>query len=189
MNYILIMSVLCFWLLAGCAKKEERKSPPALPMMEQAVRPEQPQTPDYEGLIEEYRTILAEDPDNLAALIALGNAYYDSGQWQKAIIIYDHALLVDPRNADVRTDMGTAYRNLGMCDRALAEYRLALQHEPAHLNARYNMGIVYAFDKKDFRSAIHVWEEILKIAPNYPHDEYIKSSIAAFRQELKKEGR
>ena len=186
MNNVLIMVLLCLPLLNGCGKTEE-KNPPAEP--KQAKKIEVAQSPNFYGLIEEYRTILAEDPNNLAAIIGLGNAYYDSGQWKKAIMMYEHALLIDPRNADVHTDMGTSYRNLGMPERALAEYRTALRLEPGHLNARYHMGSIYAHEKKDYRAAIRAWEELLKLAPNYPQADDIRSGIAAFTQVLKKESK
>jgi tetratricopeptide (TPR) repeat protein len=70
-------------------------------------------SPYYSGLIEEYRTILAGDPNNLTAITALGNAYFENGQWKETITMYERALIVDPRNVDVRTDPGNAYRNIG----------------------------------------------------------------------------
>jgi len=182
----LIVAVLCFPLLFGCGKKEEQKIPvlPAAP--EHSLHRDEAQLPNYDGLIEEYRSILAEDPNSLAAIVALGNAYFDDRQWKRAIMMYEHALLLDPRNADVRTDMATAYRNIGMVDRALVEYRTAIEHDPGHLNARYNQGMIYAHDKRDFRAAIHIWEELLKLAPSYPQADNIKSGIATFRKALKK---
>ena len=148
--------------------------------------PAQVRNPDYHGLIEEYRATLKEDPENLAAMIALANAYYDSGMWREAIRFYERALTHEPLNADVRTDMGTAYRNLGKPERALVEYRLALNHEPGHLNARYNMGVVYAFDVKNYPVAIHVWEELLRLAPNHPHADDIRTCIVTFKKTLRK---
>ncbi len=145
------------------------------------------QSPYYSGLIEEYRRILAEDPNSLAAITALGNAYFDNGQWKDAITIYEHALLINPGDADVRTDLGTAYRNIGMADRALAEYRIALKHDPGHLNARYNTGVVYAMNKKNYREAIRIWEDLLKIAPNYPQAEQMRSMIMTFNKAPKKD--
>jgi len=186
---MLLTVFLCFLLLPGCTKSEPKQYTHGYPGAAQAQNNDQAQTPYYVGLIEEYRAVLAEDPNNLVALIALGNTYYDSGEWQKAIAIYEHVLSIDPRNADVRNDMGSAYRNLGQYDRALAEYHIALRFDPGHLNARYNMGIVYAYDKKDLLSAIHVWEEILRLSPNFPRAEYLRSSIAAFKQGMKREGR
>lgn len=189
MRNLLAVAVLLLALPVACGKHEDRKPAPSSRAPQGASKPEDARTPYYPGLIEEYRTVLAEDPDNLVALIGSGNAYYDSGQWKMAIAMYERALAIDPRNADVRTDMGTAYRNLGMIDRALAEYRLALQHEPGHLNARYNMGIVYANDKKDYAAAIQVWEEILKMAPNFPHAAQIRSMIAALKTKKAKAAR
>jgi tetratricopeptide (TPR) repeat protein len=179
----LVTSFLCIALLAGCSKTEERGSSSFSSAAQQGAAPEQTQLPNYAGLIEEYRTVLADDPGNFAALVALGNTYYDSGEWKKAVMVYERALRIDPANADVRTDSGTAYRNLGRLEKALAEYQTALKYDPSHLNARYNMGIVYAYDKKDFNAAIHIWEELLKLAPDYPQAEYVRSSITAFKHE------
>jgi tetratricopeptide (TPR) repeat protein len=186
MQKLLAVAVLLLALPIGCGRSQDKKHSPASRSQEQAARPEEAKTPYYFGLIEEYRTVLAEDPYNLAALIGSGNAYYDSGEWRQAIAMYEQVLAIDPRNADVRTDMGTAYRNLGMPERALAEYRIALHQEPGHLNVRYNMGIVYAGDKKNYAAAIQVWEEILRMAPNYPNADQVRSMIAALKAGKKK---
>jgi tetratricopeptide (TPR) repeat protein len=178
----LIMLVLFLPLLAACQRIEEKKSFAIPAAIDHSHKLDDAQGPDYNGLIEEYRATLADDPDNLSALVALGNAYFDSHQWKKAIAVYEHVLRIDPHHSDVRTDMGTALRTLGMTDRALAEYRFALEHDPSHLNARYNMGIILAYDKKDIRSAIRLWEEVLNIAPNHPQAEEMRAAIAAFHR-------
>ncbi len=188
MNTIFITAVLCFFLLTGCTKSRGKKIGTALPPLRPADA-EQAKIPDYAGLIAEYQSMLAEDPENLAILVALGNAYYDRGEWRNAIMAYERALQIEPRNADIRTDMGTSYRNLGQYDRALMEYRLALQYDASHLNARYNMGVVYANDKKDVLAAVHVWQEILTLAPNYPQAEILRSNIAKLKKGAKKEVR
>ncbi len=168
-------------LVASCRNSREKISsiPPAV---EHAAKDDNVQKPYYYGLVEEYRRVLEEDPNNLAAIIGLGNAYLESGAWREAIEQYQQALRIDPQNADVHTDMGTAFRNIGMIDRALAEYRQALAHEPGHLNARYNMGIVYAYDLHNYSVAIHVWEELLRISPNHPQADYMKNCIVTFRK-------
>jgi tetratricopeptide (TPR) repeat protein len=185
MNVIYVTTVLCFILLSGCTKSREEKIASALPPL-QSVYAEQAKIPDYAGLIAEYQSRLAEDPENFAVLVALGNAYYDCGTWRKAIIAYERALQLEPRNADIRTDMGTSYRNLGQYERALMEYRIALENDPSHLNARYNMGVVYANDKKNAQAAVHEWQEILKLAPNYPQAEFLRLNIAKLKKGVKK---
>jgi len=189
MKNIIVAAILCLPFYWGCGKTDVKKAPQTPAASKKAANAGEYQNPDYHGLIEEYHNILAQDPHNLAAIIALGNAYYDSADWKNANIMYAYALLIDPKNADVRTDMGTAYRNRGMIDNALAEYRTALKDEPEHLNARYNMGIIYAYNKKDYQEAIRIWEEILNRAPNYPQTEKIKSMIRTIKNELKKDAR
>ena len=188
MKRTLSAAAILFVLLSGCRDIDEKKSAVVAAEAVHEHQPVESQTPYFYGLIEEYQTVLAEDPSNLAAVIGLGNAYFDSGAWRDAIARYERALKLDPRNADVRTDMGTCYRYLGMPERALAEYRRALEYEPGHLNARYNMGIVYAYDMKNYTVAIHIWQELLRLSPNHPHADYMRMCITTFRKTLRKAG-
>ena len=188
MNNKLIIVVLIFPLLFACKNADQKKTPGLPVAMEHAQKPDQSLNPDYAGLIEEHRTMLKKDPHNLAVIIALGNAYYDSRSWSDAIRLYEQALAIDPQNADVHTDMGTAYRNMGKPDRALAEYNLALDNDPGHVDARYNMDVVYAFDMKNYDVAIHLWEEFLQLAPNYSQASDIRTFIMTFRKALRKGG-
>jgi len=181
-------AAICLSLLAGCRHAEEKSATPPPVLAEEVHSPKanSPQ-PYYYGLVEEYRTILEEDPKNFAAVVALGNAYFDSGHWQEAIRWYERARTLNPRNPDVLTDLGTAYRNAGEPARALAQYRRALELEPGHVEAHYNMGIVYAYDIRDYAVATRMWEELLRIAPNHPHAAYVRSSLALFKKRLKKD--
>ena len=186
MRYFSLGIAFCCLVLAGCRNVEEKKTSGIPPAIEHVSKVEKSQTPYYYGLIEEYQTTLQEDPNNLAALIGLANAYADSGAWGEAITQYERALKLDPQNADIHTDMGTAYRNIGYPDRALAEYRAALTYEPGHLNARYCLGLLYGFNLHNYAAAIKVWEDLLRIAPSHPQAAFMKTNIATFREALKK---
>ncbi len=177
----LLAGVLLFLLTAGGCRQNERK---AAERVEQAVA-EKVQVPYYYGLIEEYQNVLAGDPHNLAAIIALGNAYYDAGQWKMAIRYYEQALQLDPHLADVITDMGTCYRNLGMPDRAITLYERALTIEPTHQNALFNLGVVYGYDRKDYAKAIAYWEQLLHVAPKYPKADYLQAAMAQFKKAMR----
>ncbi len=187
MKSLSVIAVVFALFFQGCSRNVPEKKTAFIPaVVAHSPVSEKNLQPYYYGLIEEYRTIIAEDPNNLAAVIGLGNAYSESGSWREAIPQYEHALEVDPRNADVHSDMGTAFRNIGMPDRALSEYRLALVHEPGHLNARYNMGMVYAYDLHRYGLAIHVWEELLRIAPGYPHADLMRADMSTFRKSIRR---
>ncbi|OGW26321.1 MAG: hypothetical protein A2X56_07055 [Nitrospirae bacterium GWC2_57_13] len=183
--YNLLLTVLLPFLLFGCSRNDTNTKASA--DAEGSGAATEAKAPYYPGLIQEYESLLVQDPKNLAAIIALGNAYYDSGQWEQAVGVYERALALDPRNADVRSDRGTAYRNMGLPDKAIAEYRATLKYEPGHQGARYHLGVVYAYDKKDYAEAIHVWEDLLRIAPNHPQSESMRSCIVTFRKVVKKD--
>jgi cytochrome c-type biogenesis protein CcmH/NrfG len=169
----------------GCDRPREQVRPTVVPAHQATAE----QLPYYYGLIEEYKTILAEDPNNLASLIALAHAYAGSNQWNKAITLYEHALRIDPHNADLHTDLGIACRTAGQVDRALGEFRKAVDSDPMHQTARFHMGIVYAYDKKNYPAAIHIWQELLHISPHHVEAEYMKHCIVKFGEMAKKDAR
>lgn len=172
-------------LLAGCEGTADQTSKSSK-LGEDADNAQKNKQPYYYGLIEEYQSILAEDPHNLAAIIGLANALYDAGEWKEAIRQYGQALRLDPHNADAVTDMGTCYRNIGMPDQAIRQYEQALRIEPVHQNALFNLGVVYGYDKKDYRRAIEYWDRLLHVSPKHPKAEYLRGSIAQFKQAMAK---
>jgi len=115
--------------------------------------------------ITQLEEALKRDPENLQALISLGNAYFDTNQERKAIGTYQKALKIDPKNADVRTDMGIMYRNIKDYDSAVREFRQAAKDNPTHVNSRFNLAIVLQRDKKDIPGAVAAWEDFLRVAP------------------------
>jgi len=176
--------LLAMMLTVGCRKQEKNAAGPDHQASEQTST-EKGKMPYFKGIIDEYQSILEGDPHNLAAIIALGNAYYDAGQWTQAIRHYEQALLLDHNNADVITDMGPCYRNLGMPGRAITEYERAIKIEPTHQNALFNLGIVYGYDRKDYAAAIRYWERLLHVAPKHPRADYLVATIAQFKKEMK----
>jgi len=93
-------------------------------------------TGDVEGQIPQLKSMLQKNPNDLEALITLGNIYFDTHRHQEAIDAYSRALTIDPKNPDVRTDLGIMYRVLKRFDEALAAFRRAAQDDPTHLNSR-----------------------------------------------------
>ncbi len=184
-NGPLVAALLGAALLSGCQGSDVPKTADSGQAPLETVTSDHGLTPYYYGLIEEYRSVLAQDPHNLAANIALGNALYDAGQWREAITYYDQALRLNPHNADVVTDKGTCYRNMGMTEAAVQEYQQALKIDPTHQNALYNLGVLYSHDKKDLAKAIGYWQKLLDIAPKHPQADYINASLANFRRSLK----
>ena len=105
------------------------------------------------------------NPDNAQAWTELGNAYFDSGQFEKSIGAYQKSLELDPSNPNVWTDMGVMYRRSGRPDEAIKAFDQAIAADPKHEVSRMNKGIVLLHDLNDFDGAIRAWEGLLEINP------------------------
>jgi tetratricopeptide (TPR) repeat protein len=131
--------------------------------------------------IENYKEILRKDPNNLQALIGVGNLYYDTNQDLLAIENYRKALILDPSNVDVRTDMAVCYRRTGRPDQAVEELKKAISMNPRHAQSRYNLGVILIYDMHDTESGIRSWEALLENIPDYPYRDALKAEIAKMR--------
>jgi tetratricopeptide (TPR) repeat protein len=131
--------------------------------------------------IENYKEILRKDPNNLQALIGIGNLYFDTRQDQLAIDHYQRALALDPRNVNVRTDMAVCYRRKGDPDKAIEELKKVISIDPRHSQSRYNLGVILIHDKKDIEGGVQAWEALLENIPDYPYRESLKAEITKMR--------
>ena len=131
--------------------------------------------------IENYKEILRKDPNNLQALIGIGNLYFDTRQDQLAIEHYRRALTLDPRNVNVRTDMAVCYRRKGDPDKAIEELKKVISIDPRHPQSRYNLGVILIHDKKDIEGGVEAWEALLESIPEYPYRESLKAEITKMR--------
>lgn len=131
--------------------------------------------------IDQLEAVVTKEPQNLQALISLGNLYFDSHQPQKAISAYERALAIDPKNPDVRTDLGTMYREIKDYDRAVREFREAARLDPSHKNSRFNLAIVLQMDKKDIQGAIAAWQDYLRVDPSGERSAMARAQLEQLR--------
>jgi cytochrome c-type biogenesis protein CcmH/NrfG len=149
--------------LGGAKTEMTPSSPPAKMPSEEEIRA--------------LERVLEKDPNNLQAIISLGDKQFDAHQYKKAIDLYSRALKIDPGNPDVRTDMAIMYRGLKEYDTAVKELREAAAQNPGHVNSRYNLGIILLHDKKDIRGAIAAWEDCLKAGATGEQAEQIRRQL------------
>jgi cytochrome c-type biogenesis protein CcmH/NrfG len=131
--------------------------------------------------IAELKNIVAADPANFQAWVALGNEYFDSNQFMDAIDAYDKALEIRPNSPDVLTDQGVMFKNLGWFDRAIANFSKANEIDPSHATSVYNLGIVYRYDLQDFPKAIEAWTKFLEINPTGPGSDRVRQDLEFLR--------
>jgi len=121
---------------------------------------------------EQFKRILIQEqevsrnPENVAAWTQLGNLYFDTNNFKKAIWAYKKSLTLNPNNANAQTDLGVMYRRNGQSTKAIKAFDKAIQIDPAHEIARFNKGIVLLHDLNDKNGAIKTWEELVQINPD-----------------------
>ena len=134
--------------------------------------------------VTETKQRLEKNPQDLEALIFLGNANYDITRFEEASEYYQKALAIDPLNIYVRTDLATSYYNMNLVDLALSEIRITIEIDPFHETALFNLGAMLLDGKNEKEQAIRVWEKLLKDHPNSTRAQLIREKI----EELKTEG-
>jgi len=167
---VLLAISMALVLPGGCKKKQEARSGEGEPIRLNAL-----------AEIEGYKEILRKDPNNLQALIGIGNLYFDTKQDRLAIENYQKALALDPSNVNVRTDMAICYRRTGNPDRAIEELKKAISTNPRHAQSRQNLGIILIHDKNDVEGGLKAWEALLENVPEYPYRDSLKAEIAKMR--------
>ena len=164
-----VFALAVFFVFAGCGEKSR---PPA---------DEKPAGIRTDAETEKYVEALKKDPNNLQALIGLGNYYYQTNRDGDAIPLFEKALELDPFNPNIRTDLAVCLRRAGKHDRAITELKKVISGNPRHYQSRYNLGVILIQDKKDLEGGIRAWEGILENIPDYPYREQLNQEIERLR--------
>jgi len=127
--------------------------------------------------IEINRKLTQTDPKARPAWVQLGNDYFDTRQFQKAIEAYERALELDPRDPDTLTDQGVMFQELGQYDRAIANFEKAAKLAPTHVQSLFNIGVVYANGKKDPVRAAAAWKKVIEVAPQSPQAQAARQAL------------
>ena len=133
---------------------------------QQPAKEEQDMSAGYATEIFELERRTVEKPDDVEAWTHLGHLYFDSSNYDKAILAYNKSLEFKPDNADVLTDLGIMYRRSGHPEDAISAFDRAIKVDPHHETSLFNKGIVLMHDLNDKEGAIKAWEKLVSINPN-----------------------
>ena len=136
MAYIKIPAVLLLTLsILGC--DDSGKTPAT--SVQQTPAPELFQAI---SAIEQLKLHLLDNPNDFAALSALGDEYFESRRYLEAIQAYDRALAVNPLSADCYNDKGLALYYTGNVEPALAAFEAAIDADGEYVHAWLSKGFV-----------------------------------------------
>lgn len=132
----------------------------------------------------------ARNPNNVEAWTQLGNLYFDTNRYEKAIMAYKKSLELNPNNANVLTDMGVMYRRSGRPGEAVKAFDKAIEVDPFHEASRFNKGIVLMHNLNDREGAIRAWEDLVKVNPSAkaPNGRPVKEMLEKFKESMKRKG-
>jgi len=116
--------------------------------------------------IERLENEVATNPDNVKSWTQLGNFYFDSDQYEKAIDAYQKSLSLEPNSPDVWTDLGIMYRRTEQPFKAIEAFDKATRIDQNYEASRLNKGVVLMYDLADREGAIRVWKNLLEVNPH-----------------------
>ena len=154
---------------------------------EQAPQSQGP-SPEQADKILELEGEVVLNPENVETWTQLGNLYFDTNQFDKAIGAYKRSLELNPGNANVLTDLGVMYRRAGQPSEAIAALDKAMAIDPSHEVSRFNKGVVLMHDLNDHEGAIQAWEELIKLNPSAmtPSGQSVREMVEKFKERKNK---
>ncbi|SFZ90441.1 Tetratricopeptide repeat-containing protein [Flaviramulus basaltis] len=102
----------------------------------------------------EYRKAISEKANTVTGTYNLGNAYYNSGNFEEALYRHQEAA----KSATSKAEKHKAFHNIGnilmknkKCKEAVEAYKSALRNDPSDNETRYNLGLakICAEQQKD----------------------------------------
>ena len=131
--------------------------------------------------ISDLEKAVEKDPQNPKALQALGNGYYDLGDWEHAADAYERARRKNTGDANLLSDLGVAYRNLGEFKKAATLFRKAREANPDHWQSLLNLVLLETFDRRDGAAAQKELEELRRRFPEIPNMDRLQEQVAKIR--------
>lgn len=122
---------------------------------------------DEKGAIEAYEAALTHKPDAAEVVGELGTLYYKLGDYEKALSNYSQFEKLTEPSGYTYHKLGNCHFHLGAMAAAEKAYNEAKNLSPNDKNLAFNIGLV-AYNKKDFDTALKIWESQLEANPRDP---------------------
>jgi cytochrome c-type biogenesis protein CcmH/NrfG len=162
-----------------------------------SVQPQQ-QVSQNENLLKEQTARIealtkktSQNPKDSGAWGQLGDLYFDTNRYKKAIWAYKKSLELNGNNAAVWTDLGVMYRRNSQPKEAIKAFDKAIETDPLHEISRFNKGIVFMHDLNDPEGAIKAWIELTQVNPlaKAPNGQLVTDLVERFKAKTNKAGK
>ncbi|MBN2029359.1 tetratricopeptide repeat protein [bacterium] len=101
----------------------------------------------------------------------LGVAYYNQGQYEKAIEEFNKIILIDSNHVQAHFNLGLVYFQLGRFDEAVQNFQKTISLDSTFYFAHTNLGFLY-FSQKQYDKAIEILKQAIVLNPRYDRVHY-----------------
>lgn len=117
--------------------------------------------------VEQLMQKISANPDDVAALTALGDLYFQAGDYNTAGGWMAKVVAIEPKNVKARLALGAAQFNLGNAGAAEKQWQRVVALDPKNVEAYYDLGFLYLSRKPaDKARAKAAWAKVIAIAPD-----------------------
>jgi len=98
----------------------------------------------YSSNISLWQDTVKKNPGKARPNLALGNAYLNDKQYEKALPYLEKSLELAPKYTEAHLSMGSAFQQMGMPQKAIEIYEAYLEKFPPDLTMQMNLSLAYA---------------------------------------------
>lgn len=135
--------------------------------------------------ISEWQQKVAQNPNNVDALIELGFAYYDGYHFQEALSSFEKAVSLAPNNYEAIAALGLAYESLNRPNDALQQYDRALELKSDFDFPKVRKARLLAEAKGEYSQAAQLLREVVDKMPIGVEKTQLKQKLAEYEQKAK----
>jgi cytochrome c-type biogenesis protein CcmH/NrfG len=103
-----------------------------------------------------------KNPKDMAAVLTLGDAYFQAQRLDDSTRLYNEALALDSKSPDARAGLAMIDYSKGNKDAAVAALKQISQENPSNQTALYNLAVIYFSDnQRDLAKS--TWQQVAGI--------------------------
>ncbi|MBE9241442.1 TIGR03032 family protein [Synechocystis salina] len=126
--------------------------------------------------VEQFQSVLYQQPNYIPALNQLGNAWQQLGELDKAIACYQQVLEINPNMAVAHCNLGSIWQMQGKYKEAIAAYQKAIELKSDFVLAYRNLASLYTSYRQFQRAEMVLWR-LLEFQPEDPENHQLLGNI------------
>ena len=144
-------------------------------------------------------------PDSAVVLGELGDAYFASGKLDRAVSVFESAILFEPEDRNLHYSMARAYQEQGNYRAAIREMEQVRRLDPEFRRIYYELGVLYGqagrlgdasyylgryyFDTGDYKKATYHLEKAIDFYKESPEKKADAQELLGKVEKEEKKGR